>query len=109
MEVFLESIAIEDYDSMASSLIEMGATSKDVNVKACAGDLEKVFSSIKASTVNLMFVCVRACKCRSLKITGCFFVSMFFSSFFFLFHIFVSFYKHFLSSTQVLGPRVISF
>ncbi|KAL1349662.1 hypothetical protein HN51_026172 [Arachis hypogaea] len=47
MEVFLGSIAIDDYDSMASSLIEMGATNKDVDVKAFAGDLEKVFSSIK--------------------------------------------------------------
>ncbi|KAK7301051.1 hypothetical protein RJT34_11907 [Clitoria ternatea] len=47
MEVFLGSIAIEDYDSMASSLIEMGATNKDVDVKAFSGDLQKVFSSIK--------------------------------------------------------------
>ncbi|CAL0317825.1 unnamed protein product [Lupinus luteus] len=47
MEVFLGSIAIEDYDSMASSLIQMGATNKDVNAKAFALDLKKVFSSIK--------------------------------------------------------------
>ncbi|KAG5111257.1 hypothetical protein AAZX31_14G171800 [Glycine max] len=47
MEVFLGSIAIEDYDSMASSLIEMGATNQDVDAKAFARDLEKVFSSIK--------------------------------------------------------------
>ncbi|KAK7275888.1 hypothetical protein RIF29_17014 [Crotalaria pallida] len=47
MEVFLGSIAIEDYDSMASSLIQMGATNKDVNAKAFAMDLGKVFSSIK--------------------------------------------------------------
>ncbi|KAF7816570.1 putative aarF domain-containing protein kinase [Senna tora] len=47
MEVFLGSIAIEDYDSMASALIEMGATNKDVNAKAFARDLEKVFSTIK--------------------------------------------------------------
>lgn len=49
MEVFLGSIAIEDYDSMASSLIQMGATNNDVNAKAFARDLEKVFSSMKAS------------------------------------------------------------
>ncbi|KAL2317564.1 hypothetical protein Fmac_031440 [Flemingia macrophylla] len=48
MEVFLGSISIDDYDSMASSLIEMGATNKDVDAKAFARDLEKVFSSIKA-------------------------------------------------------------
>ncbi|KAJ1431710.1 UbiB domain [Sesbania bispinosa] len=47
MEVFLGSIAIEDYESMASALIQMGATNKDVNAKAFARDLEKVFSSIK--------------------------------------------------------------
>jgi aarF domain-containing kinase len=49
MEVFLGSIAIDDYDSMASSLIQMGATNNDVNAKAFARDLEKVFSSMKAS------------------------------------------------------------
>ncbi|KAK7372898.1 hypothetical protein VNO80_06288 [Phaseolus coccineus] len=47
MEVFLGSIAIEDYDSMSSALIEMGATNKDVDAKAFARDLEKVFSSLK--------------------------------------------------------------
>lgn len=47
MEVFLGSIAIDDYDSMASSLIQMGATNNDVNAKAFARDLEKVFSSMK--------------------------------------------------------------
>ncbi|KAG2391666.1 putative aarF domain-containing protein [Vigna angularis] len=41
MEVFLGSIAIEDYDSMASALIEMGATNKDIDTKAFARDLEK--------------------------------------------------------------------
>ncbi|KAI4354391.1 hypothetical protein L6164_003257 [Bauhinia variegata] len=41
MDVFLGSIAIEDYNSMASSLIEMGATHKDVNAKYFARDLEK--------------------------------------------------------------------
>ncbi|CAJ1970561.1 unnamed protein product [Sphenostylis stenocarpa] len=47
MEVFLGSFAIEDYDSMASALIEMGATNTDVDARAFAIDLEKVFSSIK--------------------------------------------------------------
>ncbi|MED6111834.1 hypothetical protein PIB30_056065 [Stylosanthes scabra] len=54
MEVFLGSISIDDYDSMASSLIEMGATNKDVNVKALARDLEKVFSSIKELDTELV-------------------------------------------------------
>ncbi|KOM48079.1 hypothetical protein LR48_Vigan07g178300 [Vigna angularis] len=55
MEVFLGSIAIEDYDSMASALIEMGATNKDIDTKAFARDLEKVFSSLKASIVTHLY------------------------------------------------------
>ncbi|KAL0004639.1 hypothetical protein SO802_012200 [Lithocarpus litseifolius] len=50
MEIFLASIAVEEYDSMASSLIEMGATNKDIDTKAFARDLEKIFSSIQART-----------------------------------------------------------
>lgn len=61
MEVFLGSIAIEDYDSMASSLIQMGATNNDVNAKAFARDLEKVFSSIKASTLCVDYIGERLC------------------------------------------------
>ncbi|KAK6228784.1 ABC1 atypical kinase-like domain - like 6 [Theobroma cacao] len=49
MEVFLASIATEEYESMAAALIEMGATNKDVDAKAFARDLEKIFSSIQAS------------------------------------------------------------
>lgn len=56
MEVFLASIATEEYDSMASSLIEMGATNKDIDTKAFARDLEKIFSSIQARTVNYPLV-----------------------------------------------------
>lgn len=47
MEVFLTSIATEDYDAMASGLIDMGATGKDVDSKAFSRDLEKIFSSIQ--------------------------------------------------------------
>ncbi|KAM6581969.1 hypothetical protein CsatB_008971 [Cannabis sativa] len=47
MEVFLSSIATEEYESMASALIEMGATNTDVDSKAFARDLEKIFSSMK--------------------------------------------------------------
>lgn len=53
MEVFLASIATEEYQSMASALTEMGATNTDVDVTAFARDLEKIFSSIKASITNL--------------------------------------------------------
>ncbi|KAL8192840.1 hypothetical protein R6Q57_027288 [Mikania cordata] len=47
MEVFLGSIATEEYESMASALIEMGATNTDVDSRAFAKDLEKIFSSIQ--------------------------------------------------------------
>lgn len=53
MEVFLASIATEEYDSMASALIEMGATNKDVDIKAFARDLEKIFSSIQESVISV--------------------------------------------------------
>ncbi|KAL5560302.1 hypothetical protein UlMin_036513 [Ulmus minor] len=52
MEIFLASIGNEEYESMASALIEMGATSTDVDSKAFARDLEKIFSSIKASIIH---------------------------------------------------------
>lgn len=48
MDVFLASIATEEYESMASALIEMGATNKDIDAKAFARDLQKIFSSIQA-------------------------------------------------------------
>ncbi|XP_047334746.1 uncharacterized aarF domain-containing protein kinase At5g05200, chloroplastic [Impatiens glandulifera] len=47
MEVFLASIATQEYDSMASALIEMGATNKNVDSRTFAKDLEKIFSSIQ--------------------------------------------------------------
>ncbi|KAG2730670.1 hypothetical protein I3760_01G305200 [Carya illinoinensis] len=47
MEVFLASIATEEYESMASALIEMGATNKDIDAEAFARDLEKIFLSIQ--------------------------------------------------------------
>ncbi|KAF9661443.1 hypothetical protein SADUNF_Sadunf19G0069400 [Salix dunnii] len=58
MEVFLASIATEEYVSMASALTEMGATNKDVDVMAFAKDLEKIFSSIQAyiNTLNTHFL-----------------------------------------------------
>lgn len=47
MEMFLGSIATEEYESMASALIDMGATNMDVDSRAFARDLEKIFSSIQ--------------------------------------------------------------
>lgn len=51
MEIFLQSLATEEYNSMASALIDMGATNKDVDSKAFARDLEKIFSSIQVYIV----------------------------------------------------------
>ncbi|KAJ7959515.1 ABC1 family kinase [Quillaja saponaria] len=59
MEVFLASIASEEYESMASALIEMGATNKDVNAKAFAADLEKVFSSIQELDTEIVVATAR--------------------------------------------------
>lgn len=53
MEAFLASFANEDYESMATSLIEMGATEKNVDVNAFARDLEKIFSSIQVCCFSI--------------------------------------------------------
>ncbi|KAF3334667.1 aarF domain-containing protein kinase [Carex littledalei] len=54
MEVFLASFATQEYEAMASALIEMGATGKDVDVTAFARDLEKIFSSIQELDTELV-------------------------------------------------------
>ncbi|KAL4620670.1 hypothetical protein ACB092_06G172000 [Castanea dentata] len=59
MEIFLASIATEEYDSMASSLIEMGATNKDIDTKAFARDLEKIFSSIQDLDTEIVVATAR--------------------------------------------------
>lgn len=47
MDLFLSSLATQDYDSMASALIEMGATNQYVDAVAFGRDLEKIFLSIQ--------------------------------------------------------------
>lgn len=59
MEVFLESIATEEYDAMASALIEMGATNTNVDSRAFARDLEKIFSSIKDLDTEVVIATAR--------------------------------------------------
>ncbi|XP_065870633.1 uncharacterized aarF domain-containing protein kinase At5g05200, chloroplastic [Euphorbia lathyris] len=59
MEVFLSSISTEEYKSMASALIEMGATSKDVDVNAFANDLEKIFSSLQELDTEVVVATAR--------------------------------------------------
>ncbi|XP_009363785.2 uncharacterized aarF domain-containing protein kinase At5g05200, chloroplastic [Pyrus x bretschneideri] len=59
MEIFLASIAAEEYESMASALIEMGATDTNVDTKAFARDLEKMFSSIKDLDTEVVIATAR--------------------------------------------------
>ncbi|WOH01276.1 hypothetical protein DCAR_0520658 [Daucus carota subsp. sativus] len=59
MEVFLASLASEEYESMASALVEMGATSKVVDSNAFAKDLEKIFSSIKDLDTEILVATAR--------------------------------------------------
>lgn len=59
MEVFLTSIATEEYESMASALIEMGATNRDIDTQAFAKDLEKIFSSIQDLDTEIVVATAR--------------------------------------------------
>ncbi|CAL5407601.1 unnamed protein product [Camellia sinensis] len=59
MEIFLASISTEEYESMASALTEMGATNKDVDTKAFARDLEKIFSSIQDLDTEIIVATAR--------------------------------------------------
>lgn len=59
MEIFLTSFATQDYKAMASSLIEMGATEKNVDVKAFAVDLRKVFTSIQDLDTEIVVATAR--------------------------------------------------
>ncbi|KAI3427806.1 ABC1 domain-containing protein [Psidium guajava] len=59
MEVFLTSIAAEEYESMASALMEMGATNKDIDAQAFSKDLEKIFSSIQDLDTELIVATAR--------------------------------------------------
>ncbi|XP_059459147.1 uncharacterized aarF domain-containing protein kinase At5g05200, chloroplastic [Corylus avellana] len=59
MEVFLASISTEEYESMASALIEMGATNTDIDSRAFARDLEKIFSSIQDLDTEIVVATAR--------------------------------------------------
>ncbi|KAJ0985406.1 hypothetical protein J5N97_003762 [Dioscorea zingiberensis] len=60
MEIFLASFSSEDYESMASALVEMGATEKNVDTKAFAKDLEKIFSSIQDLDTEIVVATARS-------------------------------------------------
>ncbi|GAA0158276.1 ATP-binding cassette [Lithospermum erythrorhizon] len=59
MEQFLESLATEEYEPMASALVEMGATNRNVDTKAFARDLEKIFSSIQDLDTEIIVAAAR--------------------------------------------------
>uniref|UniRef100_A0A7N1A0C7 ABC1 atypical kinase-like domain-containing protein n=2 Tax=Kalanchoe fedtschenkoi TaxID=63787 RepID=A0A7N1A0C7_KALFE len=59
MEDFLASLATEDYDSMATALIEMGATNTNVDANAFARDLQKIFSSIQNLDTEVVVAAAR--------------------------------------------------
>ncbi|XP_047973062.1 uncharacterized aarF domain-containing protein kinase At5g05200, chloroplastic isoform X1 [Salvia hispanica] len=59
MEEFLESLATGEYESMASSLIDMGVTSTNVDSKAFARDLERIFSSIQDMDTEIIVAAAR--------------------------------------------------
>ncbi|XP_057858550.2 uncharacterized aarF domain-containing protein kinase At5g05200, chloroplastic [Cryptomeria japonica] len=47
METFLTSIGNGQFEAMAASLVQMGATSDNVDTRSFARDLEKIFSSVQ--------------------------------------------------------------
>ncbi|CAN6467630.1 unnamed protein product [Victoria cruziana] len=59
VDTFLTSIVTGEYEEMASALIEMGATDKDVDSKSFAVDLEKIFSSIQDLDTELIVTAAR--------------------------------------------------
>lgn len=59
MEVFLTSLGTQEYESMASALIDMGATSKNVDSHAFASDLEKIFSTIQEMDTEIIVATAR--------------------------------------------------
>ncbi|GAB4832076.1 hypothetical protein Ancab_006096 [Ancistrocladus abbreviatus] len=59
MDQFLSSLASEEYESMASALIEMGATNQNIDVKTFARDLEQLFSSIQDLDTEIVVATAR--------------------------------------------------
>jgi aarF domain-containing kinase len=59
VETFLTSIASEQYEAMATSLIQMGATTNNIDVRSFAVDLEKIFSSIQDLDSELIIAASR--------------------------------------------------
>ncbi|KAL3650361.1 hypothetical protein CASFOL_006764 [Castilleja foliolosa] len=59
MEIFLQSLATQEYEPMASSLIDMGATCQNIDFKTFARDLEKIFSSIQDLDTEIIVAAAR--------------------------------------------------
>ncbi|KAJ8647801.1 hypothetical protein MRB53_000824 [Persea americana] len=67
MDIFLASIATEEYEAMASALIEMGATDNNVDSKAFARDLEKIFSSLQDLDTEIVVATARGTNSASVS------------------------------------------
>nr|ADE76450.1 unknown [Picea sitchensis] len=59
VETFLTSITSGQYEAMATSLIQMGATTNNIDVRSFAVDLEKIFSSIQDLDSELIIAASR--------------------------------------------------
>lgn len=70
MEVFLQSIATEEYESMASALIDMGATNQNVDANAFARDLEKIFSSIQDIDTEIVVATARGASTNATAVSA---------------------------------------
>jgi aarF domain-containing kinase len=54
VEALLLATGTGDYETMAKALMTIGATSQEVNIKAFAADLEKLFNSLQAIDTELI-------------------------------------------------------
>ncbi|KAL4449557.1 hypothetical protein ABPG77_007201 [Micractinium sp. CCAP 211/92] len=54
IEALLLATSSQDYETMARALVTIGATSQEVDIKAFAADLEKLFSSLQAIDAELI-------------------------------------------------------
>lgn len=59
VETFLTSITSGQYEAMAASLIQMGATDNDIDIRSFALELEKIFSSIQDLDSELIIAASR--------------------------------------------------
>eukprot|EP00252_Welwitschia_mirabilis_P008282 TRINITY_DN2003_c0_g1_i1.p1 TRINITY_DN2003_c0_g1~~TRINITY_DN2003_c0_g1_i1.p1 ORF type:complete len:537 (+),score=90.07 TRINITY_DN2003_c0_g1_i1:138-1748(+) len=67
LQTFLTAVATNQYDAMAVSLVQMGATNDAVDIRSFASDLEKIFSSLKEINSEIIFEASRGAANASLS------------------------------------------